>query len=335
MKHPGHTQRLADLLHNAMSQLVPLLEDPAVLHISVSHTGAVWAERFGQGAQPTQITMTPAQTEQVIRLVASQGGHVVTCEQSRLATVLPSGERFQGFVPPTVRNPAFEIRKRPSQVYPLEAYVEADIVTESQAVRLRDAVQVRENIVVAGGTGSGKSTLLNALLHELRSYTGHVVTLEDVPELQVAAPYYLALYTVPGQTTLTDLVRDSLRCNPARVIVGEVRGGECLDVLDVWNTGHPGGMLSIHADPGKALRRLESLIRRAPLTVPLPQEELRELIADAVDVIVDIERVEGAPGRRVTGVTACHGIDERGRYVLELLEQHTACQTPEATVWAK
>jgi type IV secretion system protein VirB11 len=318
-----------------MSPLLPLLEDASVLHLSVSHTGAVWAERFGQGAQPTGITMTPAQTEQVIRLVASQCGHVVTREQSRLAAVLPSGERFQGFVPPTVHDPAFEIRKRPSQVYPLEAYVEADIVTEAQAVCLRDAVRARENIVVAGGTGSGKSTLLNALLHELRSYTGHVVTLEDVPELQVAAPYYLALYTVPGQTTLTNLVSDCLRCNPARVIVGEVRGSEALDVLDVWNTGHPGGMLSIHADPGKALRRLESLIRRAPLTVPLPQEELRELIADAVDVIVDIERVEGAPGRRVTGVTACHGIDERGRYVLEVLERHTACQTPEATVWAK
>lgn len=319
MEPPVHTQRLAELLRSAMSPLVPLLEDPAVLHLSVSHTGAVWAERFGQGAQPTGIVMTTTQTEQVIRLVASQCGQVVTREQSRLAAVLPSGERFQGFVPPTVRAPAVEIRKRPSQIYTLEDYCEAQILTRSQATCLQEAIRARKNIVVAGGTGSGKTTLLNALLHELHDDAGHAVTLEDVPELQVSAPYYLALYTVPGQTTLTDLVRDSLRCNPARVIVGEVRGAEALDVLDVWNTGHPGGLLSVHADPGKTLRRLESLIRRAPLTVPLPQDELRTLIAEAVDLMVDITRVGGAPGRRVTAVTACHGVDAHGQYRSEVV----------------
>jgi type IV secretion system protein VirB11 len=319
MEHAGHAQRLADLLQSAMNPLVPWLEDPTVLHLSVSHTGAVWVERFGQGAQPTGMTMTPVQTEQVIRLVASQCGHVVTREQSRLAAVLPSGERFQGFVPPTVRAPALEIRKRPTQIYTLDDYWQAEIMTQVQATYLREAIPKRQNVVVAGGTGSGKTTLLNASLHELRDDPGHIVTLEDVPELQVSAPYHLALYTVPGQTTLTQLVSDCLRCNPTRVIVGEVRGAEALDVLDVWNTGHPGGLLSLHADPGKALRRLESLIRRAPLTVPLPQEELRNLIGEAVDLIVDITRVVGAPGRRVQAITACHGVDTHGQYLLEVI----------------
>lgn len=313
----SHEQRLADLLRSAMRSVVPFLDDPTVLHISVSPDGSIWVERFGHGAENAGVAAGPGEIEAAVRIVATQCGQVVTRDASRLAAVLPSGERFQGFLPPTVRQPACEIRKRPARIFTLDEYLEAGIMTGTQKAVIAAAVHERKNIVVAGSTGSGKTTLLNAILHELRGTSDHILTLEDVPELQVAAPYCLALYTTKGQTTLTHLVSDALRCNPTRIIVGEVRGAECLDVLDVWNTGHPGGLLSIHADPGKALRRMESLIRRAPLTVPLPQEELRELIADAVDIVVDIQRVNGAPGRRVTAVTACRGLNEHGRYDTE------------------
>ncbi len=319
MEHAVTTQRLADLLRSAMSPLVPLLDDPQILHISVSHTGAIWAERFGCGAYDTQTRLTPAQAEQAIRLIATHVGQVATRQHSRLQAVLPSGERAQCFLPPTVPAPALEIRKRPARIYTLEEYVAAGIVTAPQAGVMRAAVRDRNNIVVAGGTGSGKTTLLNALLDLLRDEASHIVTVEDTAELQCAAPYYLALYTIPGVTTLTHLVSDALRCSPSRVIIGEVRGAEALDFLDLLNTGHPGGMLSLHADPGKALWRLESLIRRAPLTVPLPLEEMRRLIAEAIDVIIDIVRVPGAPGRLVHGITACRGLDAQGQYRIDPL----------------
>jgi len=319
MPHAVTTHRLADLLRGAMSPLLPLLDDPGVLHISVSHTGAIWAERFGQDAYDTQTRLTPGQAEQAIRLIATHVGQVATREHSRLQAVLPSGERAQCFLPPTVAAPALEIRKHPARIYTLDEYVGAGIVTAGQAAVMRDAVRARKNIVVAGGTGSGKTTLLNALLDLLREETAHIVTLEDTAELQCAAPYYLALYTIPGVTTLTHLVSDALRCSPSRVIIGEVRGPEALDFLDVLNTGHPGGMLSIHADPGKALRRMEALRRRALLTMPLPMDEMRALIADVIHVMIDIVRVPGAPGRRVQGITACRGLDAHGQYVLEPL----------------
>jgi type IV secretion system protein VirB11 len=319
MQHPVRTQRLADLLRSAMASIIPYLDDPEVLHISISHTGSMWIERFGQGAVDSGITVLESQVEQVIRLVASQCNQVATKEASRLAAVLPSGERFQGFLPPTVRAPACEIRKRPSRIYTLDNYVGAEIMTAEQQRVIQTAIQQRDNIVVAGGTGSGKSTLLNACLDELHTAPGHIVTIEDVPELQIRAPYYLALYTVPGQTTLTNLVSDCLRCNPERIIVGEVRGQEALDVLDAWNTGHPGGLLSLHANRGRALRRLESLIRRAPLQVTLPPEEVRSLIAESVNVIIDIERVIGRPGRRVTAITRCHGLTANGQYNTEII----------------
>lgn len=324
MQHAVTTQRLADLLRSAMSPLLPLLDDEEILHISVSHTGAVWAERFGQGSYNTQLHLTPGQAEQAIRLIATHVGQVATRDHSRLQAVLPSGERAQCFLPPTVLGPALEIRKRPARIYTLEEYIEAGIVTAAQADRMREAVRARHNIVVAGGTGSGKTTLLNALLDLLREDSSHIVTVEDTAELQCAAPYYLALYTIPGVTTLTHLVSDALRCSPSRVIIGEVRGAEALDFLDLLNTGHPGGMLSLHADPGKALRRLESLVRRAPLTVPLPLEEMRALIAEAIDLIIDIVRVPGAPGRLVHGLTACRGLDAQGHYLVEPLAQENA-----------
>jgi type IV secretion system protein VirB11 len=312
-------QRLADLLKSAMRTIAPLVEDPEVLHLSVSHTGQMWAERFGTGAEDTGIMVPQTETEAVIRLVASYCGAVVTRESPRLAAILPSGERFQAFVPPVVRAPAFELRKRPTRIFTLGQYVATGIMTEVQAEVIRRAIRERKNIAVAGGTSSGKTTLLNACLYELKDAQDHVITLEDVPELQIAAPHYLALFTVPGQITLTDLVADCLRCNPTRVIVGEVRGAEALDVLDVWNTGHPGGMMSLHANRGMALERLESLVRRAPLRVPLPHEEIKRLIAEAIDVLVDIERAPGAPGRRVTAVTACHGLQSNNSYHLEVL----------------
>ena len=312
----GTPQQYSPLIASVLRPLVSLLADPVVLHISVGHDGSVWTERFGVGPTREDCCLSETERTAIVRLIASFADTTVTRTRSCLEAFLPSGERFQAYIPPTVPSPTFEVRKRPTRVYSLDDYVASGIMTGAHAVIIRQAIAARHNIVVAGGCGSGKTVLLNGLLHELRTYRGHVITLEDLPELLVSAPWHKTKYT-SAEYNMTDLVRSTLRDNPYRVIVGEVRGGEALDVLDLWNTGHPGGMLTLHANPGKGLRRLESLVRRADVKAPLSQEEMRLLIGESVDLLVDIERVDGVPGRRVTAVTRCLGVDEAGQYHLE------------------
>jgi type IV secretion system protein VirB11 len=312
-------QRLHDILYRNLGALADLLADPTVLHISVIPSGAIWVERFGRAPEIQRTTLAVSERDSIIRLISTAAGRATTEASCRLSTIMPDGERFQAFIPPAAVAPTFEIRKRPAQIYTLGEYVEAQMMSERQAAVIATAIGEKANIIVSGGTGTGKTTLLNGLLDLLAGTVEHIVTGEDTPELQVGAPYHTAIYTVPGQSTMTEVVADMLRCNPSRIIIGEVRGPEALDVLDAWNTGHPGGMLSLHADPGKTGRRLESLIRRAPLTAPLPLEELRALIADAVHYIVDIVRTPDAPGRQVQSVTRWLGLDADNNYRMEVL----------------
>ena len=154
-------------------------------------------------------------------------------------------------------------------------------MTPPQAQLLREAVKDRRNIVVVGGTSSGKTTLVNALLAEVATLGERVVILEDTRELQCAAEDVVALRTKPGVASLADLVRSTLRLRPDRIIVGEVRGPEALDMLKAWNTGHPGGLTTVHANSAPpVLYRLEQLVQEAVVTVP------RALIVEAIDIIV-------------------------------------------------
>ena len=180
--------------------------------------------------------------------------------------------------------PCFSIRKPASRVYTLADYVGDGIMSAEAARLLSLAVVDRRNILVAGGTSSGKTTLANALLAEMAALDERVILIEDTRELQCAAPDTVALRTRPGVVTMADLVRSTLRFRPDRIIVGEVRGGEALDMLKAWNTGHPGGIATVHANSAaSALYRLEQLIQEAVVTVP------RHLIAGAIDVVLFIE----------------------------------------------
>jgi type IV secretion system protein VirB11 len=208
------------------------------------------------------------------------------------AELPPRGERFEGLLPPVSRAPCFAIRKPAGRIFALDDYVSSGVVTAEQRQALKDAVASRANIIVAGGTGSGKTTLANALLAEIARLNERVVLLEDTRELQCAAEDVVALRTQPGSVTLSDLVRSTLRLRPDRIIVGEVRGGEALDLLKAWNTGHPGGIATLHANSAQAaLARLEQLAMEACTTPPTA------LIAEAIDLIVFIQR--GGPAGRV------------------------------------
>jgi type IV secretion system protein VirB11 len=167
----------------------------------------------------------------------------------------------------------------------------------------------RRNILIAGGTSSGKTTLANALLAEMAHLNERVILIEDTRELQSPAPDTVALRTRPGAVSMADLVRSTLRLRPDRIVVGEIRGAEALDMLKAWNTGHPGGIATIHANSAaSALSRIEQLVQEAVVTVP------RTLIADAIDIIVFISGRGAA--RRINAVLRVAGVDPDGQFAL-------------------
>jgi type IV secretion system protein VirB11 len=184
-----------------------------------------------------------------------------------------------------------------------------EILTEAQALVLREAVRERKNLLIAGGTSTGKTTLANALLLEIAATGDRVLMLEDTVELQCKADDHVPLQTRRGLASMADLVRSALRLRPDRIVVGEVRGGEALDLLKAWGTGHPGGIATIHAGSARgALTRLEQLIQEVVVTVP------RALIAEAVDLIVFLAGRGRA--RRVEELVRVAGFDDHG-YRLE------------------
>jgi type IV secretion system protein TrbB len=301
--------RLLAMLITALGPVGAWLREETVVEIMANPDGRVWVEHQGEVPRPTGIVLDPATVERVIRLMASHGRTECHADTPSLSAVLPGdGARFQGFVPPVVTSPAFVIRKKALRVFTLDEYVTSGIMPAPYADVIRDAVRQQHNIVIAGSTGSGKTTLLNAVLALIADTGDRLVTIEDTPELQCTAPNHLALYTREGVATMQQLVKDTMRCRPDRIIVGEVRDGAALDLLKAWGTGHPGGVATVHANGAKeTLTRLEQLVQEVVLTVP------RALIADTVNLIVFLERVPG--GRRVTDLAAVTGLVQ-GEYVL-------------------
>jgi type IV secretion system protein VirB11 len=295
------------------------LAEPLVTEVMVNPDGRLRLDRLGSGRCDTGETLEPSQTERIIRLVASHARTEVHGGSPIVSAELPAhgeglaGERFEGLLPPVAIGPCFSIRKPASRIYTLADYAADGIIAPEAARLLSLAVIDRRNILVAGGTSSGKTTLANALLAELAPRDERIIIIEDTRELQCAACDTVALRTRPGVAAMADLVRSTLRLRPDRIIVGEVRGGEALDMLKAWNTGHPGGIATVHANSaGSALYRLEQLIQEAVVTVP------RRLIAEAIDLIVFIEG--RGSGRRIEAIAAVDGLDCSGDYALRPLD---------------
>jgi type IV secretion system protein VirB11 len=305
------------MLRTAMGPAIAAaLADPAVIEVMVNPDGALRLDRLGEGRIDTGVRLQAAEVERIIRIVASHIRTEVHAGRPVVSAELPeSGERFEGILPPVSVAPCFSIRKPAARVFSLEDYVADGILSALQAGALRRAVADRRNIVIAGGTSSGKTTLANALLAEVAGLDERVILIEDTRELRCAAPDCVALRTRPDVATLSDLVRSTLRLRPDRIIVGEVRGAEALDMLKAWNTGHPGGLTTLHANSARAaLYRLEQLIQEAVVTVP------RRLIADAIDLVVFI-RGRG-PGRRVETIAEVEGLGADGDYTIADLAPH-------------
>lgn len=305
------------MLRTAMGpDIAAALSDPLVLEIMVNPDGSLRLDRLGEGRVDTGIFIGAAQAERIIRLVASHARAEVHAGQPIISSELPphregyAGERFEGVLPPVSSGPCFSIRKPAQRLYTLDDYVADGFMDAATADTLRAAVTQRFNILVAGGTSSGKTTLANALLAEMGWVDARIILIEDTRELQSPAPDTVALRTRPGLVSMADLVRSTLRLRPDRIIVGEVRGPEALDMLKAWNTGHPGGIATVHANSAEAaLYRIEQLVQEAVVTVP------RRLIAEAIDLVVFIAG-RGAH-RRVDTIARVAGVDpDTGAYAL-------------------
>ena len=290
--------------------IAAFLEDPAIVEVMLNPDGRLWIDRLSTGLADTGERLSAADGERIVRVVAHHVGAEVHAGAPRVSAELPeTGERFEGLLPPVVAAPAFAIRKPAVAVFTLDDYAAAGIMTPAQAAVLRRAVAERSNILVAGGTSTGKTTLTNALLAEVAKTSDRVVLIEDTRELQCQAPNLVALRTKDGVVSLSDLVRSSLRLRPDRIPIGEVRGGEALDLLKAWGTGHPGGIGTIHAGTGiGALRRLEQLIQEAVITVP------RALIAETINVVAVL--TGRGSERRLSELVQVTGLRQSGDYAI-------------------
>jgi type IV secretion system protein VirB11 len=309
--------RQTESLYHALGPLVSdALSRPDVVEVMANPDGSLWVDRAGVGRERVgQIEQSAAET--TIRLLASHMGETVTPDRPAVAGVLPrSGERFQGLLPPLAERPVFTIRKRASIVFTLDDYVAKGILSPTGADVIRRAVVGRKNILVAGGTGSGKTTLVNAILAEPPFKSDRIVLIEDTKELQCPADDKVELLTksTEPKVTMTDLLRMTLRLRPDRIIIGEVRGPECLAMLKAWNTGHPGGVATIHANSAtEALQRIEDLVGEASQIIP------KRSIASALNLIVFIERLPRAAGRVVSAISEVLGFDVEEYQTRELL----------------
>ncbi|MFZ2060837.1 MAG: P-type conjugative transfer ATPase TrbB [Candidatus Binatus sp.] len=306
------TARLSEKLRRELGPVVlKALSDPDVIEIILNPDGRIWVESHTAGMSQTDASMAPTQAENLIGTVAAALNAVANPQNPIIEGELPlTGSRFEGLLPPIAPSPCFVIRKRASVLYTLDHYIKDNIVTRAQAIVLRDAIAKRRNIVIAGGTGSGKTTLVNALIHEMVSLGDQAerfVIIEDTLELQCAARNALQLHTTDA-ADMTRLVRATMRLRPDRIIIGEVRGKEALALLKAWNTGHPGGITTLHANSASAaLLRLLSLVEEAGVPAQ-PQ-----LIAEAVNLLAFMERTS-ITGRRLTELVHVEGYSQNAGF---------------------
>jgi pilus assembly protein CpaF len=284
-----------------------LLADETVTEIMVNGPHDIWVERAGRLHKTPVRFGDEAHLRRIISKMVAQVGRRIDESSPMVDARLPDGSRINATIPPlSLSGPLLTIRKFASKRLTMDALIKIGAVTPETADLLQRCVQARLNILISGGTGSGKTTMLNALSAAIPD-SERILTIEDAAELQLAQRHVLRLEARPkniegeGEVSIRDLVRNALRMRPDRIVVGEVRGAEALDMLQAMNTGHDGSLSTLHANsPRDALARLETMVLMTGFDLPL--RAIREQIASAVDMMIHIERMhDGA--RRIVAIT--------------------------------
>lgn len=305
-----------------LGPLDTLLQDPFVSDVLVNHHDEVYIERHGRLIRTPICFADEAHLLRIIHRLAGRVGRRIDESSPMVDARLEDGSRVHAVIQPlALRGPTLSIRRFGRNVMQLDALVEHAAMSDEMAEFLRRAVEARVGILISGGTGAGKTTLLNAVSAAIGKEE-RIVTIEDAAELRLQHPHFISLETRPdnaeatGRVSIRDLVRTSLRMRPDRIIVGEVRGDEVLDMLQAMNTGHPGSMTTIHANSARdALSRLEMMIGLSGQHVSLPV--LRRYIAAGIGLLVHVARLAGGI-RRVTQIAELAGVKE-GEYKLREL----------------
>lgn len=300
-------------------QFAMLLNRGDVTELYVNDDGYVWYESYEEGKVKSNIHIDPVKARGIIEMIAGDSGKIANDDVCSVSTEIRGyGFRFQGELPPVVRHPQFNIRKKATKIFTLSDYVKNGTMKKEYKDYLENAIANRKNILVVGGTATGKTTFLNAVLDAIAriSPTHRIISLEDLPELQCSADDYSPMFTKQDigssgiRFDMTRLLMDCMRRSPDRIVVGEVRDGCAYTMLKAWNTGHPGGACTVHADTASSgLIRIESLAledQNAPNNIGV----LRMLIGEAVDVIVSITTVrykDGTKGRKINEIVELEG----------------------------
>lgn len=290
----------------SMRKIVPFLKDKRVFEIYCNEDGYVRVDSLGKGRTLTEVVLTSAERKNIILNVAALTNQVMDMTKPCLDADIPANPyfpkcRFEGNLPNIVTEPTLNIRKHPETIFTLDDYVKEGIMTEHQKDIITTAIKEKKNIVAAGGTKSGKTTLLNAILAEISKYDDRVIIIEDTPELQCAAKDKVQMRAT-RTFTMADCLHQVLRMTPDRIVVGEVRGGEALDLLEAWFTGHPGGCSTVHSNSA-----VDTLLRLQNMTARVSKNPQQDTIVRAVNIIVYLKYVGGT--RKIEQIIGVDGYD--------------------------
>ncbi len=293
--------------------LQPLLDDTTISEIMVNGFDTIFVERSGRLARTSARFASEEHLRRVIERIVSRVGRRIDESSPMVDARLPDGSRVNAIIPPlAVDGAVLTVRKFSTDPLGVDDLIRFGTMTESMAQLLSGCVRAKLNVIVSGGTGTGKTTLLNVLSSFIPDGE-RIVTIEDAVELQLRQNHVVRLESRPanvegrGHIGIRDLVRNSLRMRPDRIVIGEVRGGESLDMLQAMNTGHDGSLSTVHANsPRDAIARLETLVLMAGMDLPV--RAIREQLAAAVDVVIQIGRLRDGT-RRVTHVTEVQGME--------------------------